>query len=87
MKRTSLTTMAALLLLLCGLLPTALGCDRDVAGEVVTLSGAYLGDVITVLATGYLHDALGIEAGGSADGHTHDDEHSHEAEPLHDHEH
>ena len=81
MKRTSLTTSAALLLLLGGLLPATLGCDRDVAGEVATLSGAYLGDVVSALATSCLHDALGIEDGGAAG------EHSHEAEPLHDHEH
>ena len=81
MKRTSLATMAALLLLLGGLFPATLGCDREAAGEVVTLSGAYLGDVVSALATGYLHDALGIEDSGATG------EHAHEAEPLHDHEH
>ena len=87
MKRTSSTTMAALLLLVCSLLPATLGCDREVAGEVATLSSAYLGDVVSTLATSYLYDALGIEANGSAEEHSHDDEHSHEAESLHDHEH
>ena len=87
MKRTSLTTVAALPLLLCSLLPASLGCDREVASEVVTLSSAYLGDVVSVLATGYLHDALGIEASGSTGEDLHDDAHSHEAELLHDHEH
>ena len=87
MKRTSLITMAALLLLVWSLLPATLGCDREVAGEVATLSSTYLGDVVTVVATGYLLDALGIEDSGFTDDHTHEDEHSHEAEPLHDHEH
>ena len=87
MKRTSLTMMAALILFLCSVLPAALGCDRKVTGDVAMLSGTYLGDVVTVLATGYLHDALGIEDSGSVDEHAHDDEHSHEAEPLHHHEH
>ena len=81
MKRTSMTTTAALVLLLCGFLAGIAGCDREAAGEVATLSGAYLGNVVSVLTTECLHDALGIENSGSADEHTHD------AEPLHDHEH
>ncbi len=87
MKRTHLTTMAALLVILCGLWPAGLGCNQETAGEVVTLSGAYLGDVVSALTTSCLRDALGIEDGGLAEEHTDDDGHAHEAEPLHDHEH
>jgi hypothetical protein len=58
-----------------------------VAGEVATLSGTYLGDVVTVVATGYLHGALGTESSGSAEDPAHEEEHSHAAIPLHDHEH
>ena len=63
----------------------AAGCNREVIGEVAALSGAYLGDVVTVVATGYLMDAVGIENHGDAL--EHDEEHSHDAEPLHNHEH
>jgi len=87
MKRTSLTTMVMHAVLLCILLSGLAGCNHEVAGEVATLSGAYLDDVVSTLATSYLRDTLGIEAGGSVAEHTHDDEHSHEAGPLHDHEH
>ena len=65
MKRTSLMTMAALVLSVGGFLPVVAGCDRDVAGEPAALSGGYLGDVVKVAVTGYLHDALGIEGSGS----------------------
>ncbi len=73
-------------MLLCGVLSGCVGCNGDVAGEVVTLSGVYLGDVVTATVTGYLHDPLGTEGSGSTAEHS-DDEHSHEAGPLHDHEH
>jgi len=63
----------------------AVGCDREVIGEVASLSGAYLGDVVTVVATGYLMDAVGIENLGDAL--EHDEEHSHNTETLHNHEH
>ena len=81
MKRTTLTTATVPVVLLCSLLFVAGGCDREVAGQVATLSGAYLGDVVAALATGGLHDALGVEDGAA------NDEHSHDAVPLHDHEH
>ena len=81
MRRSSPAMKAAWLMLLCSFLPASLGCNRDVAGELATLSGAYLGDVVSTIVTSYLHDALGIEDGGSTY------EHSHDAEPLHDHEH
>ena len=87
MKQRSLTAMAALVLFVGGFLPGVAGCDREVAGQVATFSGAYVGDVVTVAVTGYLYDALGIEDSGSLDEHSDEGEHSHEAEPLHDHEH
>ena len=85
MRRTRLATAAILAALMCGLGST--GCNREVAGQVATLSSAYLGDVVTVVVTGYLHDVLGIENSGSLDGHSDETAHSHEAESLHDHEH
>jgi len=87
MKRTSVTTMAVLLLLLCSFLPASLGCNREVAGEVAMLSGVYLGDVVSALATSYLRDTLGLEESDSSGAHSDDDEHSHDATSLHDHEH
>ena len=81
MKRPSATTAISHLVLLCAVLSGAAGCNHEVVGQVAALSGAYIGDVVTVAVTGYLNDALGIEGGGAVD------EHSHEAEPLHDHEH
>ena len=60
------------------------GCDHDVARELVTLSAAYIGDVASVLTTDCLADMTGVEL--EAVEHE-DDEHSHDAEPLHNHEH
>ena|GEM_PF-5285579 len=81
MKRTTLTTAAVPAVLLCSLLFVAGGCDREVAGQIATLSSAYLGDIVAAVATGCLHDALGVEDGAAHD------ENSHDAVPLHDHEH
>jgi organic radical activating enzyme len=64
-----------------GCLLACAGCDEDIAGEVATLSGGYVGDVVSVLATRCLQDALGVEAADSESA----DEHTSEA--LHDHEH
>ncbi len=87
MKRNSFPTTSVMILLLGSFLFGAVGCNLEVAGDIAALSGAYLGDVVTVVVTGCLHDALGIEDGGSHDEHADDDGHSHDAEPLHDHEH
>ena len=84
MNRKGSITIAASLGLLGVLALGAAGCDREVAGELAMLSGAYLGDMVTALATGYMRDAWGIEDGSAHDEH---DGHSHEAAPLHDHEH
>ena len=86
MRRMSARMAGVLVILLCAVLSGVGGCNREVAGAVATLSGTYLGDVVTVVATGHLHDALGIEGSGSAD-ESAEDEHSHAAEALHDHKH
>jgi len=87
MKRTYPAVAALWFLLACGLLLGVAACDRDAVGELATLSGAYIGDVVTVAVTDCLHGALGVEGGASLDEHAHEDEHSHDAGPLHDHEH
>lgn len=81
MKRTTFAAVTVPAVLLCSLLFVAGGCSREAVGQVATLSGAYLGDVVATLATGCLHDALGVEDGGL------NDEHAHDAGALHDHEH
>ena len=86
MKRIATMAAALVLPLYVSVLGGA-GCTGEVAGQLATLSGAYLGDVVTVVVTGCLQDALGIEADGSTEDHAHEDEHSHDAEPLHEHEH
>ena len=59
------------------------GCDDQLADELATLSGNYIGDVASTVAVHWWEDALGIEATHSETGDTHE----HEATPLHDHEH
>jgi hypothetical protein len=81
MKRMSVTAMAAAVVVPCSLLFGTAGCEREVADELVTVSGAYLGEMVSVVATAFLHEAFGAE---SADAH---DEAGHDTEPLHDHEH
>ena len=81
MKRISVTAMAAAVVLLCSLMFGTVGCDQKVADEVATVSGAYLGEMLSVVATAYLLEAFGAE---SAESH---DELAHDTEPLHDHEH
>ena len=87
MTRTRLLPTVARIVLVCLLLPSSAGCDLELAGEVATISGSYVGDVVTVLVTGYLYDLLGIEGDATADAHSNEDGHSHDAEPLHEHEH
>jgi len=64
-------------------------CDVEMARELVTLSGACIGDVATVVATHCFADLAGIDL--ESDAHVHEEtastEHSHDAEPLHNHEH
>ena len=87
MNGTRVTKTVAQIALLCAIFSGITGCNHDVAAQFATLSGAYAGDIVTVLATDYLYDVLGVEHSDSADEHAHEDEHSHEAEALHEHEH
>ncbi|UCG15095.1 MAG: hypothetical protein JSV19_07330 [Phycisphaerales bacterium] len=80
MKRVDVATMVAAVVVLSGLLFGTAGCDREMADEVAIVSGAYLGEMVSLLATAYLEEAFGAE---STDDH---DELSHDTGPLNDHE-
>ena len=85
MKSANQARRAVAIALLGACLLAGAGCDEQLTGELVTLSGSYLGDVVSVVVTHCLQDALGIEA---ADSQTEDEhEHEHDAGALHDHEH
>jgi len=60
------------------------GCDEHVTGQLASLTGSYLGDVVSAVVTDCLQEALGVEsaAGDAADQHEHA-----AAAALHDHEH
>ncbi len=81
MKKTDPTTIALRIVLVFGLLFGVAGCNQTVVGELASLSGAYVGDVVTSVVTGGLHRLLGLEDGDSADEHTAD------SDALHDHDH
>ena len=81
MRRTNRAAVVAVLVLLGGVSFGAAGCDQEMAGAIVTSTGTFAGDLVTILTTGYLQQAVGLEAA-----HT-DEEHSHASAPLHDHEH
>lgn len=85
MKRTSRTRRVMARTLVSGCLLAGTGCNEQVAGQWVTLTGNYLGDVVSALATHCFQNALGIEgsSGQSADEH----EHEHDGGALHDHQH
>lgn len=68
--------------LLGGCLLVGTGCDEHVAGQLATLSGGYLGDVVSVVVTRCLETALGVEDAEPEGG-----DHTHEAESLHEHQH
>ena len=87
MKRTCPAPTGFWFVLVCCLMLGVTGCEREAAGELAALSGAYLGDMVTLVVTDCLYGALGVEGGASLDEHAHEDEHSHDTEPLHDHEH
>ena len=73
------------------MLAASTACDIDVARELVTLSGAYVGDVASLVATQCFADLVGVEIESVT--HVHEDtesdghEHAHDTGPLHDHEH
>lgn len=85
MKRTRKRAFIFPVVLLAALTLAVGGCDGDIAAGLADLSGAYMGDMVTVAVTACLYDALGVEDGGAHDEHA--DEHDHEAQALHDHEH
>ena len=87
MKRGPSASMTLRAMLACSLLFGVVGCDHEAAGQLATLSGTYVGDLVTVLVTGYLQDAWGVEGAASLGDDVHDDGHTHETGPLHDHEH
>jgi hypothetical protein len=63
------------------------GCDEDIAADLADLSGAFMGEVVSVTVTACLYDALGIEDAAAHDEHAAEEAHAHNAQPLHDHEH
>jgi len=85
MKRMDQAGRAVAVMLLGACLLAGTGCDQQVTGQLVTLSGSYLGDVVSVVVTHCLQNALGIAAADSQPGDEH--EHEHDAGALHDHEH
>jgi hypothetical protein len=72
---------AVALLLLGACLLAGPGCEEQLAGELVTLSADYLGDVVSATVASCLESALGIDAA------TAEEDHAHDAGALHDHEH
>jgi hypothetical protein len=76
---------AATVILLGACLLAGAGCDEYVAGELATLSGSYVGDVVSVVVTYCVQDAMGIEPAGN--GQADEGEHAHDTSALHDHEH
>jgi hypothetical protein len=85
MKRNTNRARRSITYLLLGCAPlAAAGCTSELVGQIATLTGSYFGDVVTVLATGYLEQAWSVEADHA---HEEEDGHSHSDEPLHDHEH
>ena len=62
----------------------AAGCDRETTAQLAVLSGAYLGDMVTAVSTQYWLDRLGVEGATDA---LAEGGHSHDVEPMHDHEH
>jgi len=83
MRKTYPKTIALRIVFVFGLLFGVAGCDRTVAGELATLSGAYIGDVVTSVVTGGLYHLLSLEDDDSSDEH----EDPHDSDALHDHDH
>ena len=85
MRRMSRMRRAVWALLLGTCLLAGVGCDEQLTSELAALSGSYLGDVVSVVVTECLQDALGVGAVG--DGDADGDDHAHDAGALHEHEH
>jgi hypothetical protein len=77
-------TRAVVVMLLAGLSLSSVGCDQELAAQMVSLSGTYVGDVVAAAATHLLQTAWGIDGGGEGAAGEGDD---HDAQPLHEHEH
>lgn len=73
------------ILLLSSVYFTLSGCSEEMLHELETVSSVYLSDVVSIVATGCLSEAMDIEP--ADDGHGDAGEHSHDSLPLHDHEH
>ena len=82
MKQTIRPRAITAVALLVGLPPAGLGCNEDVATELAQVAGNCLGEVVTVVATGYLQDALDLD-----DANGENDAGDGENRPMHDHEH
>ena len=75
------TTVAVVLGLALGIS----GCDQHAVSRLVATTGAFAGDVVSILATRYLELALDVESGEVTEEHNHS--HEHDGAPLHNHEH
>ncbi len=85
-KKTRVITVLPIALVSCVSIGGSAGCDTDTVAQLATLSGTYIGDVVSTISTGYLLERLGAE--GEAHGDEHEEEgHGHDDEPLHDHDH
>ena len=85
MKRANPAKWLVAFALLGGSLVGGAGCDQHVADQLATLSGNYVGDVVSTVVTHYLQGALGVENAADALADSHD--HEHDTGALHDHEH
>ena len=59
------------------------GCDDQLADELASLSGNYLGDLASTVVVHWWEDTVGLETTDSEP----TDDHDHESSALHDHEH
>ena len=75
----------AVVLLGC-VLPAGVGCDSNVVSELAEITAAYLGDVVSTVAAGYLEAAWDVEATGAEHDHENGHDHAHDAGPLHEYE-
>jgi len=66
---------------------TGVGCDYAMTSQAATITGEYLGELVSVVVTGYLQDELDLGSFEAENGHDDGEEHSHAADPLHDFEH
>lgn len=85
MKRVSRSRTCLGVVLLSVLSLTGVGCNQEIIRQITALTGSYLGDLASVLATSGLETALGVTtADAEADA---EHEHAHTATPLNEYEH